>query len=83
MKLSDLKVIVTGGARGMGAHFATRLAEGGARVAAGDVDEEGLAALPSGIARRRLDVSNEEDVKSFVAWAAQVYLRVAGVTGRY
>ncbi|MCA9597972.1 MAG: SDR family oxidoreductase [Myxococcales bacterium] len=71
MKLSDLKVIVTGGARGMGAHFATRLAEGGARVAAGDVDEEGLAALPSGIARRRLDVSNEEDVKSFVAWAAQ------------
>lgn len=71
MKLSDLKVIVTGGARGMGAHFATRLAEGGARVAAGDVDEEGLAALPSGIARRRLDVSNEEDVKSFLAWAAQ------------
>ena len=71
MKLSDLKVIVTGGARGMGAHFATRLAEGGARVAAGDVDEEGLAALPSGIARRRLDVSNEEDVQSFLAWAAQ------------
>ena len=29
MQLSDLKVIVTGGAQGMGAHFAKRLAEAG------------------------------------------------------
>jgi 3-oxoacyl-[acyl-carrier protein] reductase len=45
MKLSDLKIIVTGAARGMGAHFSRRLAEAGAHVAAGDVDEAGLAAL--------------------------------------
>ncbi len=54
----------------MGAHFATRLLEAGARVAAGDVDEAGLAALPAGIERRRLDVADEADVAAFVAWAA-------------
>src|SRR5512146_443379 len=70
MELRDLKVIVTGGARGMGAHFAARFAEAGAQVAAGDVDEAGLAALPPGIHRRRLDVSDEADVGAFVAWAA-------------
>ena len=39
MNLSQLKIIVTGAAQGMGAHFARRLAEGGAQVAAGDVKE--------------------------------------------
>ena len=70
MELKDLKIIVTGGAQGMGAHFARRLAEAGAQVAAGDVNEAALAALPQGIHRRRLDVSDEADVKAFVAWAA-------------
>ncbi len=69
MKLSDLKVIITGGAQGMGAHFATRLLEAGASVAVGDVAEEAMASLPSGIHTRRLDVSDEADVASFVAWA--------------
>lgn len=69
MQLKDLKVIVTGGAQGMGAHFAQRLHEAGAQVAVGDVNEEKLAALPAGIHRRRLDVSNEEDIISFVQWA--------------
>ncbi len=69
MKLSDLKIIVTGGAQGMGAYFATRLHEAGAQVAAGDVNEAGLAALPEGIHRRKLDVSSEADVLAFVEWA--------------
>ncbi|MSP17059.1 MAG: SDR family oxidoreductase [Myxococcales bacterium] len=69
MRLEELKIIVTGAARGMGAHFATRLAEAGARVAAGDVDEAGLTALPSGVLRRRLDVADEADCCAFVAWA--------------
>jgi len=69
MKLSDLKIIVTGGAQGMGAHFAARLHEAGAKVAAGDVNEAGLAALPEGIHRRKLDVTSEADVEAFVAWA--------------
>ncbi len=70
MKLDELKIMVTGGASGMGAHFARRLHEAGARVAVGDVNEAMLSELPPGIARRRLDVAKEDDVASFVAWAA-------------
>ena len=72
MQLKDLKIIVTGAARGMGAHFARRLAEAGAKVAAGDVAEDALKELaPHGIKTRKLDVSNEADVEAFVAWAHQ------------
>ncbi|HET9553039.1 MAG TPA: SDR family oxidoreductase [Anaeromyxobacteraceae bacterium] len=70
MELRDLRVIVTGAAQGMGAHFAARLHEAGARVAAGDVNAAGLDALPAGVARRRLDVTDEADVAAFVAWAS-------------
>lgn len=69
MELSSLKVIVTGAARGMGAHFATQLAAAGASVTAADVDEEGLASLPEGIHRKRCDVSNESDCEALVAFA--------------
>ena len=71
MDLKELKIVVTGGAQGMGAHFAARLAEAGAKVAVGDVNEAGLAALPAGVERRRLDVTDEADVTAFVAWAAE------------
>jgi 3-oxoacyl-[acyl-carrier protein] reductase len=76
MQLSSLKIIVTGAAQGMGAHFARRLAEAGASVAAGDVKEEGLAVLaeetrglPGKVHTRKLDVANEADVGAFVEWA--------------
>ncbi|MBA3393313.1 MAG: SDR family oxidoreductase [Deltaproteobacteria bacterium] len=76
MQLSSFKIIVTGAAQGMGAHFARRLAEAGAQVAAGDVKEEGLTALaesarglPGKIHTRKLDVSSEADVGAFVDWA--------------
>ncbi len=76
MQLKDFKIIVTGGAQGMGAHFARRLLEGGASVAVGDVNEEAfkqfqgsVGAAASNLHFRRLDVSNEEDVVSFVQWA--------------
>ncbi len=76
MLLSDFKIIITGAAQGMGAHFATRLAEAGAQVCAGDVQEAGLAALaaatadlPGKVHTRRLDVANEADVGAFVDWA--------------
>ena len=78
-------IIVTGGAQGMGAHFAQRLAEAGAQVAVGDVKEEGLAALvqatkgaPGKIHTRKLDVSNEADVGAFVEWA---YGAMGGLNG--
>jgi 3-oxoacyl-[acyl-carrier protein] reductase len=71
VQLKDLKIIVTGAARGMGAHFATRLSEAGAMVAAGDIDLDALAMLPAGIHRRRLDVSSEADCGEFVEWASK------------
>src|SRR5262252_2978526 len=77
MQLSSLKMIVTGAAQGMGAHFARRLAEAGAQVAAGDVKEDGLTALaqstggtPGKVHVRKLDVANEADIAGFVDWAA-------------
>jgi 3-oxoacyl-[acyl-carrier protein] reductase len=85
MQLSDLKIIVTGGASGMGAHFSKRLAEAGAQVAAGDVNEAGLAelaesakGLPGAIHVRKLDVSDEAQITSFVDWA---YGAMGGLNG--
>jgi 3-oxoacyl-[acyl-carrier protein] reductase len=85
MQLSSLKIIVTGAAQGMGAHFARRLAEAGAQVAAGDVKEDGLAALaesckglPGKVHTRKLDVSSEADVGAFVDWA---YGAMGGLNG--
>ena len=69
MLLKDLKIIVTGGAQGMGAHFATRLHEAGARVAVCDVNEAALASLPAGIHTMKCDVSKEEQIIAFVAFA--------------
>jgi len=69
MRLEELKIIVTGGASGMGAHFAKRLHAAGAGVAVGDVNEAMLAELPPGIHARKLDVAHEVDCADFVAWA--------------
>ena len=78
MKLDELKIIVTGGAQGMGAYFASRLAEAGAQVAAGDVNEDGLARLPASVHRRRLNVADEADCGAFVAWAHE---KMGGLNG--
>lgn len=85
MKLADTKMIVTGGAQGMGRHFAVRLAEAGAQVAVGDVKEDGLASLveetsqlPGKVHTRKLDVSSEADVGAFVDWAREA---MGGLTG--
>jgi 3-oxoacyl-[acyl-carrier protein] reductase len=76
MQLSQMKIIVTGAAQGMGAHFARRLAEAGAQVAAGDVKEdllnelaESTKGLPGKVHVKKLDVSNEAEVGAFVEWA--------------
>lgn len=78
MQLSELKIIVTGAARGMGAHFATRLAQAGAKVVAADVDEEGLAALPAGIHRRVCNVGVEAQCEALVGWAHE---QMGGLNG--
>jgi 3-oxoacyl-[acyl-carrier protein] reductase len=75
MQLSDMKIIVSGGAQGLGQHFALRLAEAGAQVAVGDVNEAGLAETaslakgPGKVHVRKLDVASEADVGAFVEWA--------------
>ncbi|MCA9589163.1 MAG: SDR family oxidoreductase [Myxococcales bacterium] len=78
MNLSDCKIIVSGGGSGMGRHFALRIAEAGGSAAVGDVNEVGLAETleaakgkPGKVHARRLDVSDEADVASFVAWARE------------
>jgi len=78
MQLREMKIIVTGAASGMGRHFALRLAEAGAQVAAGDVNEGGLESLrveakgkPGAVFARRLDVASEADCEAFVPWATE------------
>src|SRR6185369_5124286 len=69
MNLREMKIVVTGAAQGMGAHFARRLHEAGAQVAAGDVNEAGLKELPAGVHTRKLNVADEAECGSFIAWA--------------
>jgi 3-oxoacyl-[acyl-carrier protein] reductase len=75
MLLSDLKIIVSGGAQGMGRHFALRLVEAGAQVCVGDVNEPGLTEVlsvakgPGKLFARKLNVADDAEVASFVAWA--------------
>ncbi len=85
MELAEMKIVVTGAASGMGAYFAHQLLRAGARVAAGDVDREGLeklaaetAALPGTLHTRALDVRCEAESAEFVDWAAAA---MAGLNG--
>lgn len=70
MATTDLKLLVTGGARGIGAATARLLAAGGAKVLITDVlDDEGAAlaaAIGPNARYRRLDVTSE------AGWAAAV-----------
>ncbi len=85
MQLQDLKIIVTGGAQGMGAYFVKQLAQAGAQVAVGDVLKEPLdalsqdtASLAGGVFVRTVDVSDPGQCESFVDWAAD---RMGGLNG--
>ena len=76
MDLASVKCIISGGAQGLGRHFALRLAQAGAQVAIGDGNAQGLAdTLELGrgsrgkLHARPLDVSQESEVQSFVEWA--------------
>ncbi|MEJ7728096.1 MAG: SDR family oxidoreductase [Polyangiaceae bacterium] len=78
MKLEDTKFIVTGGAQGLGRHYALRIAEAGGQVTAGDVNEAGLASLAEEskglggkLFTRKLDVASEADIASFIDFASQ------------
>ncbi len=79
MLLSDLRVLVTGAASGMGRHFALELAGAGAAVAAVDLNAEGLeevraaaADLPGSLHTFVADVADEANVVAMIdgAWEA-------------
>jgi hypothetical protein len=96
MRLDTTKMIVTGAAQGLGFHFAKRLMEAGGSVAAGDVNEEGLAKLreectgaTGKLFTRRLDVAREADadpagarLREVEAPAAEEVVRVGAVRDR-
>lgn len=76
MKISDLKVIITGAASGMGRHFTERLLADGASVVAWDMNEEGLEQLKadhpeSALLATRVNVAHEREVRVAMdeAWA--------------
>lgn len=77
-RLSGMTAIVTGGAKGIGRHYSTALAEEGARVMIGDIADgtdvarEICARHGEGAAHSMiLDVSSENDIRSFVADTAE------------
>ena len=74
MEIAGARVIVTGGARGLGRTFALDLAGAGAHVGVCDVDEEALAELRAVAAEagariwaRQADVSDEASVEALFA----------------
>ncbi len=78
-------VIVTGGARGLGAAFVQALAHAGARVTFGDVLHDAGSALAESLGRQGgdvgflpLDLASADSVNAFVEAAAQ---RMGGIDG--
>jgi 3-oxoacyl-[acyl-carrier protein] reductase len=74
VEISGSRILVTGGARGLGRTFALDLAAAGARVGVCDVDADGLAGLEGAAAEKGLaiwahtaDVSDEASVEHLFA----------------
>lgn len=73
MRFTGKRAVVTGGASGIGRATALRLAEEGAEVLIGDIDEAGGRALADSsdgrITFQRCDVTSAEDIAALVAAA--------------
>ena len=68
MQLDQLKIIVTGGASGMGRVFSTELARAGAKVTVADINVDDL---PEGMHGVRANIAQEDDVIRLIAEAAE------------
>ena len=82
MQVNDLKVIVTGAASGMGRYFALQFAAAGARVAAADIDTDGLHSLQDeggdAILPFKCNVADEDQVCQLIESA---HSRLGGLNG--
>ena len=69
MEIKGKRIVITGGARGMGKHFAKELKDQGAFPYAVDILKEDLEALAreTGIEGAVVDVTSEKDVEAFFA----------------
>jgi NAD(P)-dependent dehydrogenase (short-subunit alcohol dehydrogenase family) len=83
--LAGRRILVTGGARGLGAAFVTSLAQAGARVAFGDVLEDEARALEKTLneARHRvdfvsLDLNDPVSIQAFAATSSEL---MGGIDG--
>lgn len=83
MQIGEVRALVTGAASGLGYGFALELARAGARVAAVDIDGDGLrrlaaesGGLPGRVETMVGDISDEAAVKAFVREADE---RLGGV----
>jgi NAD(P)-dependent dehydrogenase (short-subunit alcohol dehydrogenase family) len=65
------RVLVTGGASGLGLALVALLAERGDRVVAGDLHDERPAALPADVGYLRLDVRSQQDWDAALAWVRE------------
>ena len=86
MNLSDLRIIVTGGASGMGRHFTLELAKAGAKVLCADLNESGLEetlgaakGLAGEVVPFKANVAKEEDVVAMVAEGAKAFGSINGL----
>ena len=71
MVSSSRRVLVTGGASGLGLALVTLLVARGDRVVAADLSDERPEALPSGAGYRRLDVRSQQDWDAALAWVRE------------
>ena len=84
--LNGKRIIIGGGATGMGAALALRLVEEGARVLVGDVNAEGLKALASQFQRNpgegltmEFDLADESSIKRLVQRCVDKFGGIDGV----
>ena len=85
MRFEDKNALVTGGARGIGAATAERLASEGARVVVADFDEDGARAtaerIGGGAVGVRCDVTRRDEVEAAVeaTGAVDILVTCAGI----
>lgn len=81
MNVSDSVIIITGGASGLGAATAKRMAAAGAKVVLADLNQEAGEALASELGGRfvKCNVANAEDAQAAVDCALQAFGKITGL----